>query len=113
MLTYNLDAKNKYYSLYCHIRDDILCGNLQGGQKLPSKRALASNLSVSVITVQTAYDQLLAEGYIYSKERSGYFIADVTARAAVAPPQSGQAGGTASSSTRASASSGVRAAPPW
>lgn len=91
MLTYNLDAKNKYYSLYCRIRDDILCGNLQGGQKLPSKRALASNLSVSVITVQTAYDQLLAEGYIYSKERSGYFVADVTARPAVAPPQSAEA----------------------
>ena len=77
MLTYNLGGKNKYYSLYSHIRDDILCGNLKGGQKLPSKRALALNLSVSVITVQTAYEQLLAEGYIVSKERSGYFVADV------------------------------------
>ena len=86
MLTYNLDAKNKYYSLYRHIRDDILRGNLKGGQKLPSKRALASNLSVSVITVQTAYEQLLAEGYIISVERSGYFVADVDARFRAAPP---------------------------
>lgn len=86
MLTYNLDAKNKYYSLYRHIRGDILRGNLKGGQKLPSKRALASNLSVSVITVQTAYEQLLAEGYIISVERSGYFVADVDARFRAAPP---------------------------
>ena len=79
MLTYNLDGKNKYYTLYCRIRDDILSGNLKGGERLPSKRALALNLSVSVITVQTAYEQLLAEGYIISKERSGYFVADVDA----------------------------------
>jgi GntR family transcriptional regulator/MocR family aminotransferase len=77
MLTYDLGEKNKYYSLYSHIRDDILCGNLHSGEKLPSKRSLAQNLSVSVITIQTAYDQLLAEGYIISRERSGYFVADV------------------------------------
>lgn len=76
MLTYNLDSKNKYYSLYSCIRNDILNGRLQRGEKLPSKRALAANLSVSVVTVQMAYAQLLAEGYIISKERSGYFVAD-------------------------------------
>ncbi len=78
MLTYNLKGKNKYYSLYSYIRDDILNGKLKRGDKLPSKRALAENLSVSVITVQTAYDQLLAEGYVYSQERSGYFVADAS-----------------------------------
>jgi GntR family transcriptional regulator/MocR family aminotransferase len=77
MLTYNLQDKNKYYSLYKNIRDDILQGNLKYGDKLPAKRPLAQNLNVSVITVQTAYEQLLAEGYIISKERSGYFVADV------------------------------------
>ena len=76
MLTYNLTDK-KYYSLYRNIRDDILSGRLKKGEKLPSKRALAQNLSVSVITVQTAYDQLLAEGYIYSEERSGYFVSEI------------------------------------
>ncbi|MCD8373407.1 MAG: PLP-dependent aminotransferase family protein [Clostridia bacterium] len=76
MLTYELE-KNKYYSLYSHIREDILRGRIKSGEKLPSKRSLAQNLGVSVITVQTAYDQLLAEGYIVSKERSGYFVADV------------------------------------
>lgn len=75
MLTYELKDKNKYYSLYVAIRDDILSGKLKAGEKLPSKRALALNLSVSVITVQTAYEQLLAEGYVTSRERSGYFVA--------------------------------------
>lgn len=77
MLTYDLKGKNKYWSLYSYIRDDILAGKLKSGDKLPSKRTLAENLSVSVVTVQTAYEQLLAEGYIYAEERSGYFVADV------------------------------------
>lgn len=79
MLTYDLKGKNKYMSLYGFIRDDVLCGRLKSGQRLPSKRALAENLGVSVITVQTAYEQLLAEGYVYSKEKSGYFVAEVDA----------------------------------
>lgn len=79
MLNYNLDEKNKYYSLYAAIRGDILAGKLKSGERLPSKRALAENLSVSVITVQNAYDQLLAEGYIRAKERSGYYVEEVNA----------------------------------
>ena len=79
MLNYGLDEKNKYYSLYVGLRDDILSGKLKSGYRLPSKRAMAENLSVSVVTVQNAYDQLLAEGYICSKERSGYFVAEVNA----------------------------------
>lgn len=79
MLTYDLDNKNKYYSLYTRIRDDILSGKLRSGERLPSKRAMAENLSVSVITVQTAYDQLYAEGYIRTEERRGYFVEEVNA----------------------------------
>lgn len=77
MLTYDLSEKNKYYDLYRHIRGDILGGALKAGEKLPGKRTLASHLGVSVITVQTAYEQLLAEGYITSAERKGYFVAEV------------------------------------
>lgn len=77
MLTYQLPEKNKYYALYSAIRGDILSGNLKHGDKLPSKRGLSEHLGLSVITVQTAYEQLLAEGYVTAEERRGYFVADV------------------------------------
>ena len=87
MFDYNLSGKNKYYNLYSFIRDDILAGALKAGEKLPSKRALSRDLGVSVITVQTAYEQLLAEGYVYSSERRGYFVAEVNiSRNADMPP---------------------------
>ena len=85
MLTYQLDEKNKYYSLYYNIREDILHGNLKAGERLPGKRTLAEHLAVSVITVQTAYEQLLAEGYIISEERRGYFVAEVNVGASADP----------------------------
>ena len=63
MLTYEL-KKSPGVPLYeglCRcIRKDILSGSLQPGEKLPSKRALAQNLEVSKITVEAAYNQLLA-----------------------------------------------------
>lgn len=77
MFNYDLSGKNKYYKLYSYIRDDILRGKITEGERLPSKRALAADLGVSVMTVQFAYDQLLAEGYIRSKERSGFYVEKV------------------------------------
>ena len=62
-----------YEALYRCIRRDILSGKLAAGEKLPSKRALAAHLEVSKITVEAAYNQLLAEGYIRSEEKVGYF----------------------------------------
>lgn len=55
----------------------ILAGKLPGGLKPPSARALADELLVSRNTVLTAYDQLVAEGYLESVEGSGTFVADV------------------------------------
>ena len=72
-----MSGKNKYYTLYENLRRDILRGKLKSGEKLPSKRTLAAELGVSVVTVQTAFDQLLAEGYISSRERSGYYVCKV------------------------------------
>ena len=77
MLTYELKKAPGvplYEALYRAIRGDILSGRLQPGEKLPSKRALAQHLEVSKITVETAYSQLLAEGYICSREKVGYFV---------------------------------------
>ena len=83
MLTYQLKKAPGvplYEALYRCIRADILSGVLVPGQKLPSKRALAANLEVSKITVEAAYDQLVAEGYICAKEKVGYFVEAVEHR---------------------------------
>ena len=77
MLTYHLDPQSKtplYEQLYRAIRADIMSGALAGGARLPSKRKLAANLRVSQVTVETAYGQLLAEGYLVSEPRRGYFV---------------------------------------
>ena len=77
MLTYDLKKSPGvplYEALYRCIRADILNGTLRPGQKLPSKRTLCANLKVSKITVETAYQQLLEEGYLRSEEKIGYFV---------------------------------------
>ena len=77
MLTYALEkngSSSLYTQLYGCIRRDILSGALPPRQKLPSKRALAQHLEVSVITVKNAYEQLAAEGYIYTVEKKGYYV---------------------------------------
>lgn len=83
MLTYELKKRPGlplYESLYRAIREDIRTGRLAPGEKLPSKRALATNLKVSLVTVEEAYDQLAAEGYLFSKPRVGYFVEHLTPR---------------------------------
>ena len=80
MLTYELKKTPGvplYEALYRCIRGDILNGTLAPGQKLPSKRALAENLELSKITVEAAYNQLLSEGYICSREKVGYFVEEM------------------------------------
>ncbi len=77
MLTYDLGGRPgepKYYALYRHIREDIVSGTVPAGEKLPSKRALAEHLGVSVVTVEGAYRMLADEGYIYARERSGFYV---------------------------------------
>lgn len=91
MLTYDLTAQSipLYEALYRSIREDILSGHLTAGERLPSKRALADHLRVSKVTVETAYAQLAAEGYLRSVEKVGYFVeaVDPGMRPAAPPPQ--------------------------
>ena len=70
----NNDPVPLYKQLYNQIREDILSGKLPADSKLPSVRDLAVELSASRNTVDGAYQELCAEGYIYSKSRSGYFV---------------------------------------
>ena len=63
-----------YEYLYKCIRNDIVSGRIRNGEKLLSKRRLARQEGVALITVENAYEQLLVEGYIESRERSGYYV---------------------------------------
>lgn len=81
MLSYDMDERgnaSRYDYLYRCIHHDIAHGNILPDEKLPSKRALARNLGVSVITVETAYAQLIAEGYVRAEERRGYFACELS-----------------------------------
>lgn len=81
MLSYDMDERgnaSRYDYLYRCIRHDIAHGNILPDERLPSKRALARNLGVSVITVETAYAQLIAEGYVRAEERRGYFACELS-----------------------------------
>ena len=81
MLTYSFENRGKdslYEFLYKQIKNDINGHKLSTGEKLPSKRALAKHLNISTITVENAYSQLVAEGYIYSIPKSGFYVSDIS-----------------------------------
>ena len=63
-----------YEQIYEHIKKEIREGKLLAGERLPSTRFLAEYLQVSRSTVDYAYSQLLAEGYIESRPYRGYFV---------------------------------------
>ncbi len=76
-----------YQALYTHMRAAILSGELKDGMKLPSTRALAGDLNISRNTVLNAYRQLLAEGYLESREGSGTFVANVLPESLLTAPR--------------------------
>ncbi len=81
MITYNMHDRHQeslYEYLYKCIKNDIVTGVLTSHEKLPSKRAFAANHGVSIVTVENTYSQLMAEGYIYSRPKSGFYISPIT-----------------------------------
>ena len=93
MLTPVLDPARDtplYEQLYRQLRHEIESGALAAGEKLPSKRALSAHLKVSVVTVEGAYGQLQAEGYLRSEPKRGFFVAPLEAPVPV-PRQEGPA----------------------
>lgn len=75
MSVLNHDAQLPLYAqLYRQIKERILTGKLTANSRLPSVRGLAAELSTSRNTVESSYLELFAEGYLYSKPRSGYFV---------------------------------------
>ncbi|MBO4914261.1 MAG: PLP-dependent aminotransferase family protein [Oscillospiraceae bacterium] len=74
---YHIEKKNAqsaYLQLYEQLRADIVSGAYAYGSKLPSKRQLAEDTGTSIVTVEHAYGILSDEGYIDSRQRSGYYV---------------------------------------
>ena len=69
-----LKHKILYLDIYVEYVNKIKTNQIKANEKLPSKRNLADNKNVSLITIEKAYDQLLQEGYIYSIEKKGYYV---------------------------------------
>lgn len=76
-LTPYIDFEKKtaaYIQLYNYIKDEIINNKLSANEQLPSIRKLSNHLGISRTTVENAYQQLMAEGYIYSKSQKGYYV---------------------------------------
>lgn len=83
MLTYSFQsgiAVPLYEQLYRVIKKDIETKRLEAHTRMPSKRALCDHLKLSQNTIENAYAQLVAEGYLYSLPRRGYFVAELEPR---------------------------------
>ncbi|MFR9291778.1 MAG: GntR family transcriptional regulator [Peptococcus niger] len=63
-----------YEQIYEQLRNSIITNQLKSNAKLPSKRSLAATLNVSVNTVEHAYHKLLDEEFVYTKNRSGFYV---------------------------------------
>ena len=71
----NISDKPIYEQIYLQIKGAILRGDLKEGEALPSIRALAKDLGISVITTKRAFDDLERDGFIYSVQGKGSFVA--------------------------------------
>ena len=65
-----------YEQIYSQLKAQIIAGALAPGEALPSIRALAKDLKISVITTKRAYDELEAEGFLYTVAGKGCFVAE-------------------------------------
>lgn len=91
-MSLTLDKSNKsehlYMEIYHYYRNLIIEQRLLPGSKMPSLRKCAKELKLSRTTVESAYLQLAADGYIISKAQSGYYVTDIASRPM--PPSSPQ-----------------------
>jgi GntR family transcriptional regulator/MocR family aminotransferase len=77
MLYININRGNKLSlsrQIYCSIKENVLHGKIPAGTKLPSSRELSAELHVARNVVIESYEQLIAEGYAFSKKGSGTYI---------------------------------------
>ena len=74
------------------VAQGILAGRFRPGERLPSSRKMAAHLGVSRITVTLAYTELVADDYVTSRGRSGYFVSDNAPEPPAFPAQRVQTG---------------------
>ena len=74
MKIYQNSSEPIYKQISSQLRDQILSGKLRAGDPLPSIRALAQDLKISVITTMKAYEELSSEGLVTSSKGKGYFV---------------------------------------
>lgn len=86
VLNHKDDKTPLYLQLYRYIKKEITCGNMPAGDKLPSLRRLAKDAGISITTAEQAYSQLLAEGYIYSRPQSGFYVSELPGSAGDSAP---------------------------
>ena len=72
------DSRPIYEQIKEELKKLIIKGALKTDEKIPSVRILAGGLSINPNTIQHAYRELEAEGYIYSRKATGYFVAPIT-----------------------------------
>ena len=72
----NITNQPIYDQIYSQIKAQIIAGQLRPGEALPSIRALAKDLKISVITTKRAYDELEADGLIDTVAGKGCFVAE-------------------------------------
>lgn len=65
-----------YEQIERQIRAQVLSGELRAGETLPSIRTLAKELKIGIVTAKRAYDDLCAEGFLYSAQGKGVFVAE-------------------------------------
>ncbi len=68
------DKTPLYLQIYDYIKAAIFNHDIKPNDKLPSLRSLAKNLEISITTIEQAYEQLIVEGYVYSKPNSGFYV---------------------------------------
>lgn len=72
----NASDRPIYEQIYSQIKGNIVSGELSEGDALPSIRALAKDLRISVITTTRAYDELERDGFINSVPGKGFYVAE-------------------------------------
>lgn len=91
MLIIDTADKNPIYvQIYQQIKNKIMSGELSAETRLSSVRELAVELSISRNTVESAYQELIAEGYIHTRPRAGYFVSALDHNAASNIPRQTQ-----------------------